>query len=49
MTSDAERPNVLLEASIRAVMLSTWVVVSATMLACCVPLAIVSMLPDHRD
>jgi hypothetical protein len=49
MKSEVDRPHVLLEASIRAVMLSTWAVVSATMLAWCVPLAIASMLSDERD
>jgi hypothetical protein len=49
MKSETDRSDVLLEVGIRAVVLSTWALMSVTMLACCVPLAIVSMLPDARD
>lgn len=49
MKSETDRPPVLLEVSIHAAMLSIWAFMSVTMLACCLPLAIVSMLPDESD
>ena len=49
MKSQADHSHVALEASVRALMLSTWIVVAATTLACCLPLALVSMLANERD
>jgi hypothetical protein len=44
-----ERSHAFLQACMSTLMLSTWAVVSATTLVCCVPLVLVSMLPDGDD
>jgi hypothetical protein len=44
-----DRSQAVLQASVRVLMLSLWAFVSATTLACCLPLALVSMLPDESD
>jgi hypothetical protein len=46
---NADRSLAFLRVSMSAFMFSTWAVVSATTLVCCVPLALLSLLPDDRD
>jgi hypothetical protein len=42
----SERPPSFVEGAMVVLMCSTWALVSATALACCVPIALVSLLPE---
>jgi hypothetical protein len=46
---ESDAPHSLAGEAVCAVMLYTWVFVVATALACCVPMAFVSMVPGRPD